>query len=76
VFKPDARVYRLATEQFSAETADIAFVSSNAWDAFGAHEFGFRVFWANRARQPDEYGLRGRVTEVADLAGLPGLLAA
>jgi 2-haloacid dehalogenase len=76
VFKPDARVYRLATERFAAETVDIAFVSSNAWDAFGAHEFGFSVVWVNRTKQPDEYRLRGRVTEVADLSGLPGLLAA
>ena len=33
--------------------------------------FGFRVFWVNRGGQPDEYGLRGRVTELADLASLP-----
>jgi 2-haloacid dehalogenase len=76
VFKPDARVYRLATERFGAAPKDICFVSSNAWDAFGALEFGFRVVWVNRAGQPDEYGLRGRVQELAELSPLPGLLAA
>ncbi len=75
VFKPDPRVYRLASEHFGAAPADIAFVSSNPWDAFGAREFGFRVFWCNRARLPDEYGLGGTVTEMADLAALPSLLA-
>lgn len=76
VFKPDARVYRLATQRFGAGPEDISFVSSNAWDAFGALHFGFRIFWVNRAGQPDEYGLRGRVTELPDLSALPGLLAA
>jgi len=76
VFKPDARVYRLATQRFGVAPEEIAFVSSNAWDAFGALEFGFRVVWVNRAGQPDEYGLRGRVQEVSDLTPLPGLLAA
>lgn len=75
VFKPDPRVYRLASEHFSLMPNDMGFVSSNAWDAFGAREAGFRVFWVNRAGQPDEYGLRGTVQELPDLAGLPALLA-
>ncbi len=75
VFKPDMRVYRLATDHFSVAPADVVFVSSNAWDAFGALEFGFRVVWVNRSGQPDEYGLRGRASEVRDLAGLPALRA-
>jgi len=74
VFKPDPRVYRLATEKFGVAPTQITFVSSNAWDAFGALEFGFCVVWVNRAGQPDEYGLRGRVAEVADLSILPSLL--
>lgn len=67
VFKPDPRVYRLVTERFAVAPADVAFCSSNPWDAFGAAEFGFRVFWVNRSGGPDEYGLRGRVTELRDL---------
>jgi 2-haloacid dehalogenase len=75
VFKPDPRVYRLATDRFGVPASEMAFLSSNPWDAFGARTAGFQVFWVNRAGQPDEYGLRGSVTEIADLAALPGLLA-
>lgn len=71
VFKPDPRVYQLARERFSLEAHEIAFFSSNPWDAFGALAFGFRVFWVNRSGQPDEYGLHGHVTELADLARVP-----
>jgi len=74
VFKPDARVYRLATDHFAIAPAEVVFVSSNAWDAFGALEFGFRVVWVNRSGQPDEYGLRGRVEEVPDLTSPPRLM--
>jgi 2-haloacid dehalogenase len=70
VFKPDPRVYRLVTDRFSLPPAAIDFYSSNPWDAFGALAFGFRVSWVNRFRQPDEYGLRGRVTELTDLSAV------
>jgi 2-haloacid dehalogenase len=70
VFKPHPRVYRLAAERFDLPRESIGFFSSNPWDAFGASAFGFRVFWVNRSAQPDEYGLRGSVTELADLAAL------
>ncbi len=76
VFKPDPRVYALAERRFGLSAARMAFMSSNAWDAFGARNFGFRVVWINRSGQPDEYGLRGTVLELRDLAGLPGVLAA
>jgi 2-haloacid dehalogenase len=74
VFKPDARVYRLACDRFGVAPGAIAFFSSNAWDAFGAHVLGFQVFWVNRAGQPDEYGLRGAVHELPDLASVPALI--
>lgn len=76
VFKPDPRVYRLASDAFGLTPDAIGFFSSNPWDAFGALSFGFRVFWVNRTGQPDEYGLRGKVTELADLAGVTGAIAA
>jgi 2-haloacid dehalogenase len=75
VYKPDPRVYRLAVERFGLPASEMAFVSSNPWDAFGARVFGFRVFWVNRSALPDEYGLRGSVRELADLSGLPDALA-
>jgi 2-haloacid dehalogenase len=75
VFKPDPRVYRLATERLGAEPQEMAFVSSNAWDVFGAREFGFQAHRVNRQGLPDEYGLRGTVPEVSDLGALADLLA-
>ena len=67
-YKPDARVYALGTERFGCQPHEVAFVSSNAWDAYGAARFGFRVFWVNRAGGPVEYWL----DELAE-AVLPGL---
>ena len=75
IFKPDPRVYRFAEERLGHPAGAMGFVSSNAWDAFGARTAGFQVFWVNRSGQPDEYGLRGTVTELRDLVGLPALLA-
>ena len=68
VFKPDKRVYELVTDRFGVPAGAVGFYSSNPWDAFGALCFGFQVFWVNRGNQPDEYGLRGRVTELSSLA--------
>ena len=48
VYKPDPRVYALATERFACAPREIVFVSSNPWDAWGAARFGFRVAWCNR----------------------------
>ena len=75
VFKPDPRVYRLAGRRFHLAPREMGFVSSNPWDAFGAYELGFRSIRINRAGLPDEYGMRGHVPELADLAALPDLLA-
>lgn len=74
VFKPDPRVYRLAGTRFGLAGSQMAFVSSNSWDAFGAHAFGCQVFWVNRTGQPAEYGLRQLATELPDLASLPAAL--
>lgn len=74
VFKPDPRVYRLVVDRFGLAAEEVGFYSSNPWDAFGALAFGFRVFWVNRSQQPDEYGLRGRVVELADLSTVPDAL--
>ncbi len=74
VFKPDPRVYQLAGKHFGLAASQMAFVSSNPWDAFGALAFGFKVFWVNRTGQRAEYDLHGKVTELRDLSGLVGLL--
>jgi 2-haloacid dehalogenase len=57
VFKPHPSVYQLAVDRLRVRREDVAFVSSNFWDASGARSFGLRTFWINRAgAQPDELG--------------------
>lgn len=73
-FKPHPEVYRLASDRLGLPPGEVAFLSSNPWDVFGARNFGFHAFWVNRKRQPDEYGLRDVVPELADLSELPALL--
>lgn len=70
VYKPAARVYQSAVDALGIDRAEISFQSSNAWDIAGARAFGFRTVWINRARQPDEYGLRGDVPELPSLDDL------
>jgi 2-haloacid dehalogenase len=72
-YKPDGRVYALATERFGCQPHEIAFVSSNAWDAYGAARFGFRVFWINRSGGPIEYWLDELATVLPGLDALPPL---
>ena len=74
VYKPDPRVYRIATEALSLAPASIAFMSSNGWDAAGAAYFGFRVAWVNRFGQPREILPAGPEAEIDSLAELPALL--
>ncbi|MEO6444347.1 MAG: haloacid dehalogenase type II [Gemmatimonadaceae bacterium] len=56
-FKPDARVYAMASDDRDVPRAAVTFVSANAWDAAGAADFGLRTFWLNRAGgHPDLLG--------------------
>ena len=70
MFKPRPEVYALVTREFSCQPADVTFVSSNRWDAFGATAFGFRATWINRAKAPDEYPDSPPAAVASDLAGL------
>lgn len=54
-FKSTPEVYALACERFGALPSEIAFYSSNRWDAAAAARFGFQVTWVNRVGAPDEY---------------------
>jgi 2-haloacid dehalogenase len=49
-YKPDRKVYGLATRHFSLEPEAILYVSSNSWDVSGAASFGFRTAWCNRTQ--------------------------
>ena len=75
-YKPAPAIYALATERFACQPHEVAFVSSNPWDAYGAGRFGFRVFWINRAGTPAEYWLDETATRLSALAELPSLLGA
>lgn len=74
-FKPDPRVYALATERLGVPAQAISFQSANAWDAWAASAFGMRVVWCNRYGQRPER-LPGRPdAELRSLAELPALVA-
>ncbi|MEQ9126283.1 MAG: HAD-IA family hydrolase, partial [Alphaproteobacteria bacterium] len=74
VYKPDARVYRLACDRLRLEPGEIAFFSSNAWDIAGAASFGFRAVWCNRAGAPPERLPGAPVAEIRNLSEVPPLL--
>jgi 2-haloacid dehalogenase len=71
IYKPDPRVYRLATHGLGMAPAQIGFVSSNPWDGAAAAVNGFQAVRVNRARGPAEYAAVARVPEVGALAELP-----
>ncbi len=74
IFKPDFRVYQLGCDVLDLPKERICFMSSNAWDAWGAANFGFQVVWINRFNQPPE-NLPGQPkATLPDLTALPGLL--
>ncbi len=67
-YKPSPAVYALAERALGYERAQIAFVSSNGWDATGAAEYGFEVFWCNRGRAPAETFGAAPARTIASLA--------
>lgn len=74
VFKPDPRVYQLASRQFGCPPDQMLFVSANPWDGHAAAHAGFQVVRINRDGGPDEYGLATMLlAELPDLSGLPEL---
>jgi len=75
VFKPDPRVYAIASAQLELPAEAIGFVSSNGWDAAGARSFGFRAYWVNRGKAPVERLGSPPDRVVPDLAELAELLA-
>lgn len=68
VFKPHPSVYRLAVDGLKVEASEIAFVSSNAWDAHAAAAFGMQSIWCNRYGQRPERlpGMPSRETRTLD----------
>ena len=76
VYKTHPRVYEYALAQLGVRADEIAFQSSNAWDAFAASDFGMRVVWCNRYGQRRERLPGSPDHEVRSLAELPALLGA
>jgi 2-haloacid dehalogenase len=74
IYKPHPSVYRLACDKLGVWPAEIAFVSANGWDAWGAKACGLRVAWCNRAGQPKERLTEGPDAEMRSLEELPALL--
>jgi 2-haloacid dehalogenase len=75
VYKPSPAVYRLATDRLGLWPSEIAFVSSNGWDACGAKTAGLRVAWCNRGGLPRDRVPEPPDVEIRSLAELPPLLA-
>lgn len=74
IYKPHPSVYRLATGRFGVSADRICFVSSNAWDAYAAKDFGFRVVWCNRFGQAPERIPSPPDGEITTLASLPAIV--
>ena len=75
VFKTHPKAYQYALDTLALPAHAIAFQSSNAWDAYGASDFGMRVVWCDRYGQRRER-LPGKPDfEIKTLAELPALLA-
>jgi 2-haloacid dehalogenase len=73
LYKPRPEVYALVTDALAVNPSDVTFVSSNRWDVMGAVSFGFRAFWVNRARVPNEYADLAPLREIPDLTALTRL---
>ena len=76
VYKPHHKVYELGEDELGFDRSEILFVSSNSWDASGAHQFGYRVCWVNRTGNVFEE--LGQVPDqvVAGIDALPGYIKA
>lgn len=74
IYKPHPSVYQMAADGMGVEPKRICFMSSNAWDAAAAANFGFRVVWVNRFGQPRERLPGDPEHEIKTLAALPRLL--
>ena len=74
IYKPHPSVYQMAVDGRGVEAGKICFMSSNAWDAAAAANFGFRVVWVNRFGQPQERIPGQPEHEVKTLQDLPPLL--
>ena len=74
IYKPHPNVYQMAVDGLGVNAERICFMSSNAWDAAAAANFGFRVVWVNRFGQPQERIPGDPEQVIQTLEALPPLL--
>jgi 2-haloacid dehalogenase len=72
-YKTAPAVYALAEQAFSRPAQEMAFVSSNAWDACAARWAGFQSIWVNRQGQVPEVLDVQACAVINQLSELPGL---
>jgi 2-haloacid dehalogenase len=72
--KPAPEAYAVATSALGCAPGDLVLVSSNAWDATGAAQFGMRVAWCNRLGAPAETFGPPPAWTAASLPALAGLV--
>ena len=53
-YKTDPEAYALGVQATGLRVGEIAFVSSNSWDALAATWYGYRTLWVNRYQLPFE----------------------
>ena len=53
-YKTDPDAYALGEQACGVPASQIAFVSSNSWDALAATWYGYQTLWVNRASAPFE----------------------
>jgi 2-haloacid dehalogenase len=70
MFKPRPEVYGLVMTYYKCRPTDVTFVSSNRWDVMAAVSVGFRAFWVNRSKAPDEYSDFAPIKMLNDLNAL------
>ncbi len=73
-FKTDFATYGMVTANYGFEPGEIAFQSSNRWDAAAATAFGFDAHWINRTGQPNEYNDLPPKAVFSNLNGLLDLI--
>ena len=74
IYKPDPKVYQMVGDRFGVSASEVCFMSTNAWDASGAADFGFNVVWLNRFGQIPEKLPGELVTQITSLDELAALL--
>jgi 2-haloacid dehalogenase len=70
MFKPRPEVYGLVTDHFRCAARHVTFVSSNRWDVMAGVSVGFRSFWINRSKLPDEYPDFPPIQTLSDLRAI------